>query len=461
MKRGLKPEQEFDRIRNGMLQFPGGATALEILEASGLSITLRTLQRRLGALIEANELYPTGKGRAARYHLATKNDVAPAIADTGNERSIILSPESEKILTALSIPIQERKAVSYNLAFVDSYRPNIDHYLSEQERANLAQLAATPTGQEQPAGTYARHILQRLLIDLSWNSSRLEGNTYSLLDTERLLSKGQPAAGKPEDDAQMILNHKEAIEFIVAGAGEIDFNEYTIRNLHAILANNLLPDPAAPGRLRTHAVGVNSSVYSPPDIPQLIEEMFTVVLKKAVAIENPHEAAFFVMVHLPYLQPFDDVNKRVSRLAANIPLNRRNMVPISFTDVSLELYTKGMLGIYELNNVALLKDVFLWACIRSANRYAMVRQTISSPDPFRIKYRQLMQQIVPEIILQNMSFEKAAELIQLQAENITESDRQRFIELIETELLSLHEGNFARYRVSPAEFSAWKKNWIL
>ena len=111
-------------------------------------------------------------------------------------------------------------------------------------------LLGTPNHAEQAAGTYARKILDRLLIDLSWNSSRLEGNTYSLLETKRLIEQGRAAEGKERGETQMILNHKDAIEFLVDGAEEIGFNRHTILNLHGLLANNLLGDPDAVGRLR-------------------------------------------------------------------------------------------------------------------------------------------------------------------------------------------------------------------
>ena len=112
----------------------------------------------------------------------------------------------------------------------------------------------------------------RLLIDLSWNSSRLEGNTYSLLDTKRLIDFGEEAEGKEQVEAQMILNHKDAIEFLVGSAEEIGFNRHTILNLHALLANNLLADPEATGRLRQIAVGIEKSAFHPLEVPQLIEE---------------------------------------------------------------------------------------------------------------------------------------------------------------------------------------------
>jgi Fic family protein len=301
--------------------------------------------------------------------------------------------------------------------------------------------------------------LQRLLIDLSWNSSRLEGNTYSLLDTQRLLSQGQVATDKSAAEAQMILNHKEAIEFIVESAEDIGLNRYTITNLHALLSNNLLPDPAAPGRLRTFAVGIGKSVYTPLAVPQQIEEFFDLILAKADSITDPFEQAFFVMVQLPYLQPFDDVNKRVSRLAANIPLAKYNLAPLSFVDVPQDLYVQGLLGVYELQRVELLRDVFLWAYERSCLRYAAVRQSLGEPDPFRLQYRDDIRMLVMLIVTNNESQAEAKQKITTFATQLPEVDRTRFIEVVETELLGLHEGNFARYRIRPSEFAAWKANW--
>src|SRR3546814_4559775 len=117
-----------------------------------------------------------------------------------------------------------------------------------------------------------------------WASSRLEGNTYSRLDTQNLIQFGQLAAGKDQLEAQMILNHKAAIEMLVEQAGEIGFNRYTVQNLHALLADNLLPDDAAGGRLRRVDVAIAGSVYQPLAVPQKIEEHFDTLLAKAQAI---------------------------------------------------------------------------------------------------------------------------------------------------------------------------------
>ncbi|MGE4150230.1 MAG: Fic family protein [Hyphomicrobiaceae bacterium] len=363
------------------------------------------------------------------------------------------------ILRRITQPLASRKPVGYNRAFLDGYRPNRSSYLTPAERTHLAELGRTsmPAG---AAGTYAQNILQRLLIDLSWNSSRLEGNTYSLLDTERLIALGEAAEGKAPTDAQMILNHKAAIEFLVQSAATIAFDRRTLLNLHALLADNLLPDPRAPGRLRTHGVGIAGSVFHPLAVPQLIDEGFEQILATASAIRDPFEQALFVMVQLPYLQPFDDVNKRVSRLAANIPLIRQNLAPLSFVDVPDAAYTCGMLGVYELNRTDLIKDVFLWAYERSAYRYAAIRQTMGEPDPFRLRHRATLREVIAAVVDGAMDKRAAAAHIAAwAAAHIAQGDRARFIETAETELLGLHEGNFARYPIRPSAFDAWQKVW--
>ena len=166
------------------------------------------------------------------------------------------------------------------------------------------------------------------------------------------------------------------------------------------------------------------------------------------------------MVQLPYLQPFDDVNKRVSRLAANIPPIKANLVPLSFEDVPRDLYTEAMLGVYEMKRIELLRDVFIWAYERSAARYAAVRQSLGEPDPFRLQHRSALREVVATVIRERMSTKRAAAWVaEWTLEHIDQPQRERFREVAERELLSLHEGNFARYRVRPSEFEAWQEVW--
>jgi fido (protein-threonine AMPylation protein) len=452
-----KQDRDFTAIR---AIFPARSEPLSldaIAAALVPPIAERTLTRRLVALVARGDLIKTGVSRGARYRLSVQETEAAAVPAPV---TVPLSTEARDILKLVTRPIGARTPVGFKRAFLDGYRPNETSYLCVAEKRRLAELSRTSDIPGQPAGTHAQRILNRLLIDLAWNSSRLEGNTYSLLDTERLIEAGEAAAGKAPVDAQMILNHKAAIEFLVQNAEDITFDRHTILNLHALLAENLLPDPLAAGRVRRMAVGIGQSVYHPPAMPQVLDECFDQVLASASAIRDPFEQSLFVMVQLPYLQPFEDVNKRVSRLAANIPLIRRNLSPISFVDVPHDTYTRGILGVYELNRVDLLKDVFLWAYERSAVRYAAIQQTIGEPDPFRLRHRQALREIVAEVIRAPMG--KAAAAAHVAAWSKTQlatTDVARFIETAESELLGLHEGNYARYRIRPSEYATWRVVW--
>lgn len=452
-----KPQADLDAIQHIVARNAHGMSSREIAEALRPAVPRRTLQYRLRAMVNEGRLRLVGDGRAARYHLAAAREAASTTADA--EAVIPLSTKAKEVRAYVSRPVAARRPVGYNRDFLDSYRPNDSFYLTKAEREWLHQIGKSRL-EEATAGTYAKQIFSRLLIDLAWNSSRLEGNTYSLLDTQRLIGFGQEAEGHAHLEAQMILNHKDAIEFLVGNAEEIGFNRYTILNLHALLANNLLPDPDAPGRLRTMIVGIDGSAFHPLEVPALIEECFDQLLATASAIEDPYEQALFVLVQQPYLQPFDDVNKRVSRLAANIPLIKTNLAPLSFTDVPGDLYAKALLGVYELGQVELFKELFLWACERSAQRYAAVRQSLGEPDPFRLRYRELLRETVGEIVRASLGRKAAAEFVARRAEQEADAaDRDHFVQIAESELLGLHEGNFARYRIRPAEFAAWQEAW--
>jgi Fic/DOC family len=457
-------EDDIAAIIAAVERYPGGASRENIVKALPRKLAPRTLQFWLKNLVESGRLTSEGTKRGARYFLPTtaaalEPEATVPETETGTTAIVPVSRTGAAIQRYLSKPVEVRKPVGYNRGFLDNYRPNARPYLSTKERAHLKEIGDRHVAAE-AAGTYAKEILSRLLIDLSWNSSRLEGNTYSLLDTKRLIEFGEEAAGRDRLEAQMIINHKEAIEFLVNAADEIGLDGHTITNIHGILANNLLPDAGAAGRLRHIAVGIAGSTFQPLAVPQQIEEYFHQILATAAAIEDPFEQSFFVMVQLPYLQPFDDVNKRVSRLAANIPFIKRNLSPLSFTDVPRKLYNEAILGIYELNDIALLKDVYIWAYERSAEQYAAVRQSLGEPDPFRFKHRSALRQAVADVIRERLNRKAAsAFLAKWTEENVAADDREHFREMAEAELLSLHEGNFARYQVRPSEFKSWQEIW--
>lgn len=447
----------------------------EFAKATKGKILPRTMRRRLAELVDSNRIRAEGAARETRYFPA--NAEPPSAGQAAGPTAVGiqegedaerrgypdedypgLSAEAEEIRGLVRRPANIRPPVGYRPQFLQAYRPGETWYLPAPLRAALLEIGRTPD-EARPAGTYARDILSQLLIDLSWGSSRLEGNTYSRLDTKNLIEFGQRASGKSAQDAQMILNHRTAIEMLVEGAEEVGFDRYTFLNLHASLSENLLDDPADEGRLRQRLVAIGGSVYTPPGIPQQIEEWFDLFLAKADAIPDPFEQSFFVMVHLPYLQPFADVNKRTSRLGANIPLIRANLFPLSFMDVPERAYVEGLLGVYELTRIELLRDLFAWAYERSAQKYRVLRDAMGEPDPVRLKYRNELREAVREAVLTGSAPERES-LRRWGVDNgVPEAEADGFSERALGLLLALHAGALARYRLRPSEFSKWKSSF--
>lgn len=452
--------EEFDQIAEVVGRFPVGADLDEILVAIGDGLSRRTLQRRLADLIAEGRVIGGREQKSFKYRLAPITGTLKVTEESDRmeargEVYVPTSPEGAEIKAYVRQPIQGRRPVSYNIAFLEAYRPNATWYLPEKLREQLHTLGRSPADHA-PAGTFARDILNRLLIDLSWASSRLEGNTYNRLDTERLIRFGEAAEGKDAIETQMILNHKLAIEYLVHDADRVAINTETIIAVHALLSDGLLADPMACGKLRNRAVEIGGSVYLPIALPQRIEELFGIVLGMAAEIEDPFEQAFFLMVHLPYLQPFEDVNKRVSRLAANIPLIKGNLSPLSFIDVPERAYVDALLGVYELNRIELLRDVFVWAYERSCQQYVAVKSQLVPPDTFRLRYRAALAEAVCTIVRGGLPATIEA-VRQSMPASVVPDDQAGFAKLVLDEFKTMHAGNAVRFGLRPLEFEAWKQ----
>lgn len=368
-------------------------------------IDRRTMLRRLAEMITAGRIVPTGAARSRAYRLtAPAPAVATAmIASTAPSVTVqsapypTLSPDGTEVRQLVQRDRSLRTPCTYDGDFLGAYNPGDTWYLPAALRAKLRTLGSDPVA-NQPIGTYARHILERLLVDLSFESSRLEGNHYSLLDTEKLLLFGTEAVGGTPQEKQMILNHKSAIQFISDNAASLDVDKATMYAVHGCLAENLMDDPRREGALRTHAVTIYNSVYVPSAIPQMIEQWFTELVSKAGAIPDPFEQAFVLLIHVPYLQPFGDVNKRTSRVIANLPLIKAEFCPLSFLDVSRAAYAEGLLGVYELRRIELMRDVFEWAYERSCEQYRVVVASVGQPDRIRQEYRTALRTYVRDTV---------------------------------------------------------------
>ncbi len=446
-------------LLNMLSQHPSGLSLEDLLQSlAEPRPSVRTLQRRLKELVESEHVKQVGKGKSTRYVLQSSSVRAKdpsARPEASYESYIPISEEAREIQSYVRQATGARKLVAYDRQFLEAYEPNVTQYLDDSLTKHLQRIGDTGNA-NQPIGTYGRAILDRLLIDLSWSSSRLEGNTYSRLDTQLLIESGKEAEGKAAEETQMILNHKRAIEFLLESSDDIGFNRYTFLNLHGLLSENLMPDPSASGCLRLREVNIAGTVYQPTAIPQVLEESFLLILEKASAIENPFEQAFFVMVHLPYLQAFEDVNKRVSRIGANIAFIKHNLCPLTFLDVPEQAYVEGFLGVYELGRIDLLKNIFVWAYERSTQKYLQVKKTLIEPDPMRLKYRSESHALIGDIVRAcRQPYRLHVE--EFARNNIPENDKKIFIEMVLNDIERLNEGVLARYKIRPSEFSAWEK----
>jgi len=458
----ITPQTELDQLVALIAAQPDGLGIDAITLSQGNSLARRTLQRRLAVLVKQGRIQSLGEARAVRYVCTPQANTGIALIhapmpmlQASGEVYVPVSPEGEEIKAYVRQPRAMRPPVGYRLAFLEQYHPNHTAYLSPGLRDQLHAMGRA-RAEQTPAGTFARDILNRLLIDLSWASSQLEGNTYSRLDTERLIEFGQAAEGKNALETQMILNHKQAIEYLVLDPAHAQLTPDCIIALHAFLSDGLMADPTAVGRLRRRAVEIGGSVYLPVAMPQRLEELFGIVIQMAAEIDDPFEQAFFLMVHLPYLQPFEDVNKRVSRLTANIPLIRHNLCPLSFIDVSQQAYVDAMIGVYELNRIELLRDVFVWAYERSCQQYVAVKQNLVPPDIFRLRYRQALSDVVAAIVQNDEAATEGTVNARLPS-TVAAPDQAHFTQLVLQEFAALHPGNAVRFGIRPLALAAWKE----
>jgi len=427
-----------------------GVPQVSASQLSTVPASPATIRRHLDDLVTAGKVVRSGKARATRYRLVATPVVPGKLGlqvDSYRQSTEVftMSPQSKSLLVTISQPLAARSPVTYRRSFVDQYVPNASHLLPLNMAESLYR-EGRMRGQ-QPAGTYARRVLEQLLIDLSWSSSRLEGNRRSLLDTAELFKRGTDGG---DADAVMLLNHKRAIEFLVDAVPEYGLSGPLIRNLHALLMQDLLAEPQALGEIRTKIVNISDTTYIPSQMPSFLEEMLNVIITRAQQIKNPVEAAFFIWLNLAYLQPFEDGNKRTSRLAANIPLMLYNCAPLSFLDVDIHDYAHAMIGVYECLDTSLAADLFEWTYKRSIQKYAVVMESVGSPDPFRLAYRDQLTLAIQVIVQGRQGIEDA-----FHDSTVPEVDRAKFRALLNEELKALTLHNCARHRLSIKLVDDW------
>ena len=439
-----------ERLDQWLAECGEEGASIDDVRAAFADASDNALRYRLRKLREQGAIRVEGATRGARY--VSTHPVMDRPSCESEHEHAIFSPESAEIMASLKRPIHERAVASYDAAWVMANLGG-EGLLSETQRVRLHELGRT--GEESaPAGTYARRVCERLLVDLSWASSALEGNTYTLLDTKRLIEQGVAATGHDAREAQMILNHKRGIEFLL-DALSIGLVRMVISNLHAVLMENLIEEPAALGAIRRRPVGISGSTYAPPSSPQRLAEGLEFVLAATRRVADPFERSLRLLVHLPYLQPFLDGNKRTARLLANLPLFEENLKPLSFVDVPREEYLYAVLCVYERRDVRPMVDLFVWAYTRSCQRYPDVTARLADPDPFRMAHRDRIYEAVHAVVTALDAQPEARVEAIARGHFEGAGDQLRFVAMVLADLSMLHEGNFMRYRIRPSELDTW------
>jgi len=331
-------------IKPGILEFiqnhPRQSSG-EIYDGLHADIGYATVKRILNQLLAEDLIVTSGRGKATRYEISPSYallcpiDIAKYFGKEQDDRQIKQNFDFSLINDVL------RKA-----SLFDAREQDRLHLLHEKFKKNIAGLSATE---------YTREM-ERLAIDLSWKSSQIEGNTYTLLETERLLREKETAEGKPKDDATMLLNHKEAIDFIISEPDYVvPLTVRAIEDIHSLLIKDLGVDR----NIRRRRVGISGTNYRPLDnehqIREALNDMCTLINEKKEIVEK----AFLALLLLSYIQAFVDGNKRTARIVSNAILIAHAHCPISFRTVDSIDYKKAMLIFYEQNNITPFKEIFI------------------------------------------------------------------------------------------------------
>lgn len=424
----------------------------KLIQALGSDYSERSLRRWLNQMAEENLILKTGHKRGTRYQAV---DTAKKILPSIDRQASLFSHSSQRIIESVRKPIFTRSPVTYNAAWLNNYKPNKDFYLSKHQRNELFSCGQRASLID-PAGTFARRIYNRLLIDLSYNSSRLEGNTYSLIETEKLLLEGITAADKLDTERVMILNHREAIRHLVETSHRLAITMDEICTLHYLLSDGLVPAHNA-GKLRHEAVRVGGSTYAPMEDKNRLQRQLKIICDKAAAIEHPIEQSIFLLVHIAYLQAFTDVNKRTSRLSANIPLITHNLVPLSFNEINQDDYSSAMIAVYELNETNPLVDLYSWCYLRSCKHYNVTAEAIGL-DIVRVRYRNERRIVLAHIIIHKLIGKSATRYINTTAKtSISLADRAEFIEDALEDLEEIGPERIIGLGITPKQLNQWLK----
>lgn len=318
---------------------------------SGESISLVTVKRTLSEMVGAGILIASGSGRSTGYNISATGRI---FAEIDAHRYCSMEPD------------RRYGQARYNFDLLPAFPSDL---FTEDELKIFHDATAEyeRRTKDLPAALQKKE-LERLIIELSWKSSKIEGNTYTLLDTEKLILENKEALGHDKKEAIMILNHKNAFDFIRQNSGR--FKTVTRRNLeelHAIMIKDLSVDSG----LRQRPVGILGSRYQPLDNIHQIREAVEQLGRAVSRMPTPYAKALLVLLGIGYVQPFNDGNKRTSRLAANAILLAHSCAPLSYRSIDENEYREAMLVFYELNSILPFKKIFISQYVFAAKHYGV------------------------------------------------------------------------------------------
>ncbi len=340
-----------DLIIDYLKAHPGVSSKDIYNKTSAGLVSYVTLQRILADLVKKDFISHRGSGKGTKYQVSEAYQIIHDV----NPEEYFRAEIDERVI---------RKAYNYDL--IKKTLNKIELFTSQElEQLNHLQESYQKKTAKLTEAEY-KGELEKLAIDLSWKSSQIEGNTYSLLETERLLRNRETSAGRTMDEAVMLLNHKEAIDFVVANQDYVKpLLLRAIEDIHSIL----IKEPGVERNIKRRSVGISGTNYRPPDnefqVKEAMEEMCGLVNLK----QNAFEKALLVLLLISYIQPFNDGNKRTARIVSNAILMVNQCCPISFRTVDSLEYKKAMLIFYEQNNISAFKKIFISQFEFAVNTY--------------------------------------------------------------------------------------------
>lgn len=328
-----------------------GSSSKEVFDGLTIEIGYSTVKRILNQLGNDGFIKTEGTGKGTKYFISPSYEVLNQI---DIERYFEKEIDERIIKNGFNFTLIPKVLSEIELFKKDELNRLI--LLQEKFKSNISKLSEFEYSKE----------MERLAIDLSWKSSQIEGNTYSLLETERLLKDKETAAGKTKEEASMLLNHKEALDFIINQPDYINpLKVSSIEDIHSILVKDL----DITRNIRSRRVGISGTNYKPLDNEFQIKEALESMCDLINSRNNVFEKALLTLVLISYIQPFSDGNKRTARIISNAILINNHYCPISFRTIDSIDYKKAMLIFYEQTNINPFKNVFIGQFEFAVNTY--------------------------------------------------------------------------------------------